>query len=239
MLSLSRRPLRRVEAELDEPTGNGWPWDLAPVRQVMRDGLDLGALTVLVGENGSGKSTLVEGLAMAYGLSAEGGSTGAQHTTTPTESPLHRALRPVRNPGASRWGYFVRAETLHGLNSYLQANPGTRDAGFHHLSHGEGFADLLGSGRFGRPGLYVFDEPEAGLSFTAQLTLMVQVGDVLRDEGSQVVIATHSPVLAALPGADLLEIDASGIRSRRWEELQLVEHHRRFLERPEAYLSHL
>ncbi|WP_114559666.1 AAA family ATPase [Desertihabitans aurantiacus] len=231
-------PVRRVEARPDAG-GPGWPFDLPPVSQLLRDGLDLGPLTVLVGENGTGKSTLVEAVAMAYGLSPEGGSTGARHTTTATESPLHGHLQLSRGAGASRWGYFVRAETLHGLNSYLQEHPGSRDAGFHQRSHGEGFFDLLSSTRFDGPGFFVFDEPESGLSFGAQLRLVVAVLDLLADGRSQVLMATHSPVLAAVPGARLLELDADGMHPRSWEELDVVDHYRRFLTSPRAYLRHL
>lgn len=235
---MSELPVRRVQAFEGAPT-TGWPYDLPPVAQVLREGLDLGPLTVLVGENGTGKSTLVEAVAMAYGLSPEGGSTGSRHSTTPTESPLHEHLHLLRGAGASRWGYFVRAETLHGLNSYLQQHPGGQDAGFHDRSHGEGFLDLLGTRRFETPGFFVMDEPESGLSFTAQLTLIASLGEILAAGSSQVLLATHSPVLAALPGATLLELTADGLEPRTWEELAVVEHYRRFLAGPQAYLRHL
>ncbi|MBM9469428.1 AAA family ATPase [Nakamurella sp. YIM 132084] len=70
----------------------GWAADVPAVRQLLRDGLDLRAATVLVGENGSGKSTVVEAIALAFGLSAEGGSSLARHTTRVTESPVHELL---------------------------------------------------------------------------------------------------------------------------------------------------
>ncbi|SDE60145.1 AAA family ATPase [Auraticoccus monumenti] len=237
---LTPLPVRRVEGVPDAPDPDaGWPFDLAPVASVLRDGLDLGTLTVLVGENGTGKSTLVEAVAMAYELSPEGGSTGARHSTTVTESPLHSHLQLSRGAGASRWGYFVRAETLHGLNSYLQDHPGSEDAGFHERSHGEGFLDLLGSNRFRGPGFFVFDEPESGLSFGAQLTLIASLRAVLADGRSQVLMATHSPVLAAIPDARLLELTSSGLQPKTWDELDVVDHHRRFLSQPGSYLRHL
>lgn len=72
---------------------------LAPVTTILDHGLDLGPATVLVGENGSGKSTIIEAIALAYGLSPEGGSTGAQHRTRSTESVLADHLQLVRNAG--------------------------------------------------------------------------------------------------------------------------------------------
>ncbi len=88
----------------------------------MQEGLDLPAgVTFLVGENGSGKSTIVEGVAMAYGLSPEGGSNQAKHSTRASESPLGNALHLTRGLGAGRWGFFLRAETMHGFYTYLEA----------------------------------------------------------------------------------------------------------------------
>lgn len=241
-------PVRRVEASpYAALPDDQWPLTIPAVSQVLRDGLDLAPATVLVGENGSGKSTLVEAVAMAYGLAPEGGSTGAAHSTRATESPLHDAIRLVRGPGSSRWGYFLRAETMYGLFSYLEDNPSTStrtapdrtDPQFHRLSHGESFIAMLNTRRFDGDGLFVMDEPEAGLSFTAQLALVGALVDLLRQPGRQALVATHSPVVASLPGARILQLDDTGIHETSWEELDVVDHYRRFLEGPELYLRHL
>lgn len=206
----------------------------------MSDGLDLGAgVTFLVGENGSGKSTMVEAIAMAFGLSPEGGSTQGRHTTRPTESPLGQALTLQRGLGASRWGFFLRAETMHGWYSYIEERPSARnpDPRFHELSHGESFIALLQT-RFDSGGFYCLDEPEAALSFSSTLTLIAVLQRLVR-QGGQVLCATHSPVLAALPGARILEVGDWGWREARWEDLTLVDHWRRFLETPQSYLRHL
>ena len=132
---------------------------LAPVRQLVTDGLDLDRVTILVGENGTGKSTIVEAIAMAYGLSPEGGSTGAMHSTRATESELWESLLLERSAGLRKWGYFLRAETMHGLYSYLEDHPGKEpDPDFHRLSHGESFMAMLGTRRFLRGGFFVLDE---------------------------------------------------------------------------------
>jgi predicted ATPase len=91
--------------------GGEWPATIPAVAQILRDGLDLPlGVTFLVGENGSGKSTIVEGIAMAYALGREGGSTGSRHVTRGSESPLSQSLRLQRGLGAGRWGFFLRAE---------------------------------------------------------------------------------------------------------------------------------
>jgi predicted ATPase len=89
----SRLPVRRISADdtVDFPDTE-WPRSLPVIAQVLREGIDLGAITVLVGENGSGKSTLVEAIALAYGMSPEGGSTGARHTSRQTESAVWKSL---------------------------------------------------------------------------------------------------------------------------------------------------
>ena len=234
-------PARRLErsrhAEL--PASDVWPLTIPAVAQVLDRGLDLARCTVLVGENGSGKSTLVEALAMAAGMNAEGGSTGATHRTHASESPLHEWLTVVRDPGASRWGYFVRAETMHGLFTWLDTNPGPTDPTFHAMSHGESFVSLLGTRRFRGEGLFVMDEPEAGLSFSAQLHLVAELTEMARRPRTQVVLATHSPVLAAIPGALVLELGEHGIRSTTWDDLEVVTHHRSFLAEPRRYLRHV
>ena len=237
-----RLPLRRVEArvtgEVPERRDDVWPFDIPAVAQLLREGLDLGPATVLVGENGAGKSTLVEGNAMAYGLNPEGGSTGAQHTTRPSESPLHQHLQLVRHAGsATRWGFFLRAETMHSFYTYVD---GMFGEDFHGRSHGEGFLDLFTGHRFtDKFGLYVFDEPESALSFTSQLHLLAVLLGLMERGDSQVLLATHSPVLASLPGATLLQLDEDGYRPAAWEDLDLVDHYRRFLDGPERYLRHL
>jgi predicted ATPase len=142
-----------------------------------------------------------------------------------------------RGIGAGRWGFFLRAETMHGFYTYLEENPGGRDPVFHEMSHGESFLSVIAR-RFDSPGFYCLDEPEAALSFTSTLSLMGSFLD-LADSGGQVLCATHSPVLAALPGARILEVGDWGLRETTWEELELVWHWKRFLGSPEAYLRHL
>lgn len=242
-------PLRRVEGDrqVELPIGAGgeavWPVTIPAVGQLLAKGIDLDRCTVLVGPNGSGKSTIVEAVAMAFGLNAEGGSTGALHRTHASESPLSEWLTLVRGAGASKWGYFVRAETMHGLFTYLDTSrsesPWSRDPLFHGLSHGESFVALLGTRRFSGEGFYVLDEPEAGLSFEAQLHLVGVLGEMVRRRGTQVLLATHSPVLASIPGARILELGEHGIRKADWEDLEVVDHYRRFLQDPHRYLRHV
>jgi predicted ATPase len=196
-------------------------------------------VTLLVGENGSGKSTIVEGLAQAFGLNAEGGSRGAQHVTRRTESPLGDVLQLIRSPGRLVSSYFLRAETMHGLFSYLEQHPSEHrvEPRFHEMSHGESFLAVLRE-RFAGFGFFLMDEPESALSFTSCLGLVALLDD-LRREGGQVVVATHSPILAAMPGATLIEVGTHGLRQTSYDELDLVRDWRGFLDDPSRFLRHL
>lgn len=230
----------RVAHDKHVPVPSGeWPGTVPAVAQLLAEGLDLSSgVTFLVGENGSGKSTLVEAIAIAYGLSPEGGTAFGRHSTRETESPLHKALILQRGIGSGRWGFFLRAETMHSWYTFLEENPGGRsDPRFHEMSHGESFLALLDS-RFDSKGFYCLDEPEAALSFSSTLALM-SVLDRLTREGSQILCATHSPVLAALPGAKILEVGEWGIRESTWEDLELVKHWHAYLDAPQRYLRHL
>lgn len=235
----TRLPIRRVEEySPDSMARDVWPATLAPVRQLLDDGLDLDPVTVLVGDNGVGKSTLVEAIAIAFGMGPEGGSTKSGHSTRPTESPLWEHIALHRDPGAARSGFFLRAETMHGLFTFLEDHPGGPEPVFHERSHGESFLDFV-IHRSRWPGLWILDEPESALSFSGCLTLIALLRSIVDSGVGQVVLSTHSPVLAAFPGATIHEVGEWGFRRTEWEELDLVRNQRSFLESPERYLRHL
>lgn len=224
----------------DSTDESNWWEGIPAVRQMLLDGLALGRATVLLGENGSGKSTLAEGIAMAYGLAPEGGSTGSRHRTRVTESGLGDQLQIVRNAGAGRGGYFLRAETMHAFFRYLEDNPGQDpdEPLFHQLSHGESFVSLV-EVKFKpkRPGLYVLDEPESALSFDNQLRLLRHLRMLMETGRHQIVMATHSPILAALPGATILELDGRGFREVDHDDATLVRQWRHFMNDPASFLD--
>lgn len=246
---------QRQWLSLDEPAGQSdgdgpvdggsderanWWEGIPAVRQLLLEGIEPGRATVLLGANGSGKSTLAEGIAMAYGLAPEGGSTGSRHRSRVTESGLGDQLQIIRNAGSGRGGYFLRAETMHAFFSYLEDNPGQdpEEPLFHQLSHGESFVSLV-EVKFKprRPGLYVLDEPESALSFENQLRLLRHLRMLMETGRHQIVMATHSPILAALPGATILELDERGFREVDHDDAALVRQWRHFMNDPAAFLD--
>jgi predicted ATPase len=233
------RPVRAFlpsgDGQVDKST---WPASVPALAQLLGEGLEVPAgLTVLVGENGSGKSTVVEALAEAYGLNPQGGSAQARlFQIRESEPGVGGALTVVRGI-RPRWSYFLRADTMSQLYTYLEQNPGLRPERLHELSHGESFLEILRT-RVNEPGFYLMDEPDAPLSFTSSLGLAALLHD-LADAGGQAIVATHSPVVAAIPGANLLELGPWGIRPASWDDLSLVVSWRQFLRDPQSFFRHL
>ncbi|MEQ3553999.1 AAA family ATPase [Pseudonocardia nematodicida] len=235
----------RVGLVPDAPV-EGYPFELPAVRWLREHGgLTLRpGVTFLVGENGSGKSTLVEGLAVALGLNPEGGSKSFNFATRASESDLGAHLRVTRRPGRERNSFFLRAESYYNVASEverldrIQPLLGAYGGSGHERSHGESFLALLNH-RFGPRGLYLLDEPEAAMSVTGALAVLQRMAD-LTARGSQFVVATHSPILLALPGATIYEItDDGGIRRTGYDDAGPVVLTRGFLNDPTAFLRHL
>lgn len=223
-----------------------WPFDVPAVEQLVRDGLAFTRpVTFLVGENGSGKSTLVEALAEAYGVDVRGGHAGRRYASPLPKGELGERMRLDRGVagrgmrGRAARGFFLRAETALGMFEFMSdlGVAGYGDRPLTEVSHGESFLRVF-EGRFTEPGLYLMDEPEAALSFTSCLRL-VGVLHRLAEDGAQVICATHSPLLAATPGAAILELGDHGVRAADWAELDLVDHWRRYLADPHSYLRHI
>src|SRR5262245_14319720 len=223
-----------------------WPFTVPAVAQLVRDGgfeVPPG-ITFLVGENGSGKSTLIEAFAVAYPRrGAE--STSKLRVTGPNpsdeDSPLHWHLRARTHRLAAPGGFFLRAETMHEYLAQIDRSPADLRAwGGERVqarSHGESFIAILRH-RFADRGVYFLDEPESALSFQSSLALLM-VLDALRQEGSQAIVATHSPLIAALPGATTYELGDWGMRRVEWSDLDVVANWRDFLTAPGRWLRHV
>ncbi|MGH7461220.1 MAG: AAA family ATPase [Longimicrobiales bacterium] len=204
--------------------------------------------TFLVGENGSGKSTLWEGIAIAYGYNPEGGSRNFNFATRNSHSVLHRHLRLVRGVQRPKDGYFLRAESFFNVATEVDrldevggAGPPLIDAyggrSLHEQSHGESFMALVME-RFRGQGLYLLDEPEAALSPSRQLALLLRLHELVARR-SQFLIATHSPLLLAYPNARIYSLEQDGIRAVAYEDTEHFVIARRFLQDHRRMLADL
>jgi predicted ATPase len=199
-------------------------------------------VTLLCGDNGSGKSTLIEAIAVAAGFNPEGGTTAFNFATRASESSLGEHLTLVRPAGRKpRTGFFLRAESYYNVATEIERLGVTGSYGGvspHQRSHGESFLDLVAH-RFGPGGLYLLDEPEAALSVQGCLALLLRIADLVAD-GSQFVIATHSPILLACPGATILEIGpGGGVEPVGFDQAEPVAMTRAFLADPARFLGRL
>ncbi|GAB4051768.1 AAA family ATPase [Catellatospora paridis] len=235
--------LRWVELDDDGVDAAAYPFALPAVAGLRKAGrLELDPkVTFLVGDNGTGKSTLIEAIAVAAGFNPEGGSQNFDFATRASESVLGEHLTLVRGLRKPRTGFFLRAESFYNVATEIerlevQGSYGGRS--LHERSHGESFLDLV-TFRFGPQGLYLLDEPEAALSVYGCLAVIARIQE-LTAQGSQFVIATHSPILLAVPGARILQLDAGGgITQVGFDEAEPVSLTRSFLAEPQLYLHHL
>lgn len=148
------------------------------------------------------------------------------------EAELRRLDEELReaSPLARSLAMGVPRGSIHALEDRYGKNPDAR-------SHGEAFLDLF-KARLVPQGLYLLDEPEAALSPQSQLAFLDMIRASVED-GGQFIIATHSPILMAIPGARIFGFDEGSISVQRFEELESVALVRDFLQAPELFLRHL
>lgn len=201
------------------------------------------AVTILVGENGSGKSTLIEAIAALSGFDEAGGGQGyrpVDHSRALDVSgaALGQALRASWLPKVTR-GWFFRAESFYSVARYL--DEAARDGGgappdFLSHSHGEGFLRFFAE-RMTRQGIYFLDEPESALSPKRQLDLLRHLAGLSDRPVAQVIMATHSPILMAVPGARVLELTRAGLAETDWRDTAHFRLYRDFVNDPQGVVA--
>lgn len=201
------------------------------------------AVTILVGENGTGKSTLLEGIARLAGYDEAGGGKGyrpVDHSQAleTNGGALAQAFRASWLPKITN-GWFFRAESFFSVARYLDV--AAKDVGavgpdFLSHSHGEGFLRFFEE-RCERQGLYIFDEPESALSPNRQIEFLKLLRRMQRSERCQVIMATHSPLLMALPDASLLKLTKYGLAPIRLADTDHFRVMREFCAAPELFVE--
>ncbi len=204
-------------------------------------------VTFFVGENGTGKSTLLEAVAICCGFNAEGGNKNFCFSSKATHSDLYQYLTVVKGVKKPQDGFFLRAESFYNLATEVdrldEADPVNRlsksygGRSLHQQSHGESFLSLF-LNRFGGNGLYILDEPEAALSPSRQLALLSQIHELVK-QNSQLIIATHSPILMAYPGAEIYVLNEDAITLTPYAETEHYIVTKAFLENPQKMLQYV
>lgn len=200
-------------------------------------------VTIIVGENGTGKSTLIEAIAALAGYDEAGGGKGyrpVDHSRALDKSgaDLADAMRGGWLPKVTD-GWFFRAETFFSVARYLDAT--ARDGGgsapdFLSWSHGEGFVRFFEE-RMNRQGIYFMDEPESALSPKRQLELVRILARIQDAQASQVIMATHSPILMAIPGAQVLEVTRFGLSEVDFRATQHFRLYQSFVVDPVGFIE--
>ena len=209
------------------------------------------AVTMLVGENGSGKSTLLEALAFHCGFDLEGGNRNHRVRPLSVTEELLQEPPPLAAAAKLSWapkitqGFFLRAESFFNFASYIDrlaeddprafARYGGRS--LHAQSHGESFLSLFEN--MFENGIYLLDEPEAALSPQRQLAFLTILHQLASSGRAQFIIATHSPIILAYPGAQIYSFDGGQIAPIAFRDTEHYRVTKGFLDAPERYFRHL
>lgn len=246
----------------------GYPFTVPVVQHLSRLVLT-SPVTIFVGENGTGKSTLLEAVAVAAGSILVGdGEETLGHVRKLADclrlgwrvrtrkgfflraedflsfSRRLDAMRAEMQSGLGELEEEYRNRSAYALNlarmpvaGQLHELKKTYGGSLEAMSHGESFLHMFQQ-RLIPGGLYLLDEPETPLSPVKQLALIAMVGDMVRQD-CQFIISTHSPILMAIPGAEILSFDELPPAVVQYDELEHVRLTRAFLNDPHSFLRHL
>jgi predicted ATPase len=202
-------------------------------------------ITIIVGENGTGKSTLLEGIAVLAGYDEAGGGKGyrpVDHSDAVEKmgGSLSAALRASWLPKITN-GWFFRAESFFSIARYLDKaakdDPlGSSPPDFLSHSHGEGFLRFFQE-RCQRQGIFMFDEPESALSPSRQIEFLKLMRMMETSTICQIIMATHSPMLMAYPGARLLRLSKYGFDPVTVEQTDHYKVMREFCDDPAGFVE--
>ncbi|MGH1415496.1 MAG: AAA family ATPase [Pelagimonas sp.] len=234
--------LKRLTLKEALPQAPSYPLDLP----FLHDDFEINfeqPVTIIIGENGSGKSTLVEAIAGLAGFDQAGGGQGYRpvdhaQAIDVSGSGLGDHLRAGWLPKVTR-GWFFKAETFFSVARYLDraaVETYKPPPDFLSWSHGEGFVRFFEE-RMSEQGIYFLDEPESALSPRRQIELLRLLSDIQRSARAQVIMATHSPILMAVPQADLWRLTHRGLAPTNLFDTDHFRLYRAFTEDPDGFIK--
>jgi predicted ATPase len=205
------------------PTDRIYPFNL-PILRETPELTFRKPVVFFVGENGSGKSTLLEAITRKCGINLWDKPKRHLAHSNPYETKLADYITVTWSDGRVP-GSLFRAETFYGFADFLDdvalCDPGRLK--YHGgkllnlLSHGEGILSYF-SGRYHIKGLYLLDEPESALSPSSQVAFLKLLQQLEADGHAQFIMATHSPILLAYPGAQIFGFDSARIEEVEYED---------------------
>ena len=234
----SKLMIKKISLDRDKiESFDEYPFNIEVVKNFQELNFD-SQVTFFVGENGIGKSTFIEAIAVTLGMPAEGGTENFNYETKNTTSKLSDYLR-VAKFNKPKMKFFLRAESFYNFSTEMERV--AEENGFpelysyyggnlHECSHGEAFLKLV-QNRFKGNGLYILDEPEAALSPQRQLTLLCLI-DKLVKEGSQFIIATHSPILLSYRQGKILDLN-NNFEEVKYKDTDIYSLYKMYLDNPE------
>lgn len=227
---------------------NVYPYNISAISNLDSLNLDYN-VTFIVGENGTGKSTLLEAVAYQCGFGIGGGGRN-NNIGLSDESSLLSSIMTLSWMPKINSGFFLRAETFFDFAKHLDEMAKDIYSGgrtvynayggksLNQQSHGEAFLSLF-INRFGGRSLYILDEPEAALSPQRQLAFLRIIHELEQSNSAQFIIATHSPILMAYPGATIYHCDQEGFKQIDYEETDHYRLSKSFLDNPERFFKQL
>jgi predicted ATPase len=224
------------------PVDNAYPFSLGVFRKTEVPEFPC-PVTFFIGENGTGKSTLLKAIARCCNIHIWEEREGRRDLKNPHEDQLHQCLRVEWVDGKVP-GSFFASEIFRHFTEVLD-QWGIADSGCLHYfgngslivkSHGQSHMSFF-ENRFKRKGLYLLDEPENALSPKKQLELLQMLREYSQRGDAQFIIVTHSPILLALPEAEIYSFDEVPIRKLAYEDTDYYRIYRDFLDNREKYLE--
>jgi len=215
------------------PTHQFYPFNIPTLRET-EDLTFRSPIAFFVGENGSGKSTLLEAITRKCGVHIWHKPKRHVAHYNPYETRLSDYISVTWANGQVP-GSLFRAETFHDFADFLDdvalCDPGRlRYHGgriLNTLSHGEGILSYF-AGRYHIKGIYFVDEPEAALSPASQVTFLQLLQQLETGGHAQFIIATHSPILLAYPGAQIFSFDSSRVEEVAYEDTSHYKIYKQF-----------
>jgi predicted ATPase len=226
----------------DYPTDRFYPFNVP----ILRETTELtfrNPVAFFVGENGSGKSTLLEAITRKCGVHVWHKPRRHLAHHNPYETRLADYIAVTWINGSVP-GSLFRAETFHDFADFLDdvalCDPGRLK--YHGgrilntLSHGEGIISYF-STRYHIKGIYFLDEPESALSPASQFKFLKVLQQVEAAGHAQFIIATHSPILLAYPGAQIFSFDGTHIEEMAYEDTAHYRLYKQFFADRDAFLE--